>query len=231
MPPPNYDVPRPTNPKAIDDDIYVDPASESDDDDTSYYRVPRPGVLSSKESSPMTNGTSHSPPRERGTGNHCNAIPPPSLVPGPAPVLEESPYEVDPPDARMPIYQNTDEALLEESPYENHTLEASHPSVPQPSESKSSGPALPPRNTPTHSTPKPPVPTAPKPSLLPTRPGSDHTVDDYVDLDEHDEYVNPDLLTSGHVSAVDLPRKCITCTVTMRTLGVKKKKGFAVTQD
>ncbi len=225
VPPPTYDVPRPTKPQAIDNDIYVDPASESDEEDPRYFRMPCPSVLRSKETPPMVNGTSNSPPRDKGHEKSSSTSPPPRVAPESPPVPEESPYEMDPPDARMPIYQNTDEALAEEGVYENHAATISVSPLPPPNQNKS--PILPPRKTPTHSAAKSVVPTPSKPAnckpVLGSAPVFPHhfpqphmsaqslqSVGDYVDLDDHDEYVNPDELTSvPPSSALDLPRKLI----------------------
>lgn len=198
VPPPNYDVPRPRNPKGIDSNIYLDPASESDEEDDSYYRVPRPNVLRSKDGSPMVNGASGSPPRE---GREKSTSP---LASKP----EESLYEIDPPDARGPIYENAEEALAEERPYENHSVTHSPPPLPPspPTQKKLSAPLLPPRSTPTHVGTKPSTPRVP----LPQTAGQNiYSLDDYVDVDEHDEYVDPDLLSSNPSSALQLPRKFV----------------------
>ena len=189
-----YDIPRP-NPALTNENIYVDPASESDsEEDMSYYKVPKPlKVLGGKgkviRQQPHMNGgrsISISPPEERTSREREIPLKPQAAVP-----VDESPYEMD--TSLIPIYQNAQEAIQEDSPvYENTQFQPSAV-VPVPVPVSPSPP------------PPPPKPIAQKQAVRPSPVPQPFETEDYVDLDSHDEYVNPDELRRNEIGNPPAP--------------------------
>lgn len=189
-----YDIPRP-NPAIVklvagdNDHDYVDPASDSENEDESYYKVPMPsrllgetkvnGITSApvKSREDRSRSDSGSPPRQQGpiqatsttlferqSSDRFSQSPPSVPVWGD----EEHIYEMEP-TPTIPIYENTQVAIQKNS---------SHP-----------------------------LPPLPRPNA-----GSSNIYqDDYVDLDAHDTYVNPSELQSAEsMDSMDVPVTPIT---------------------